>query len=314
MDEIRNDENGERGASVLITGGSGLIGKYLTSLLLNEGYNVVHLSRHANGIGKVKVFRWDPSQEYIDPEAFKDIDYLIHLSGANIGEKRWSVSRKEEIIRSRVDSANLLFRTISKNNHKLKAFITASAVGYYGSQNSERILTEEDPPSSDFLGTTCRLWEESADLFAGLGIRTVRIRSGVVLAKSATVLTRLMNPAKWGLVLRLGSGKQYLPWIHIEDLCRIYLKAVKDQTMQGAYNAVAPECINHNDFVRSMAGVLKRPVILPAVPGFIINAVMGEMSEIILNGCCISAEKIIESGFCFRFKKLDDALKNIIAG
>ena len=162
MDEYKSNEYNEIAPSVLITGGSGLIGRYLTSLLLAEGYKVSHLSRQKNSFGKVRVFRWDPVKEYLDPEVFEGIDYLVHLSGANIGEKRWSASRKKEIISSRVDSANLLFRTVSENNFKLKAFITASAVGYYGSLTSERIFTEDDPPSDDFLGTTCRLWEEAA--------------------------------------------------------------------------------------------------------------------------------------------------------
>ena len=195
--------------------------------------------------GRVRSFRWDPEKGYLDPEALEGIDYLVHLSGANIGEKQWSFSRRVEIINSRVESANLLFRTVSENNIKLNAFITASAVGYYGSVTSEKIFTEADPPADDFLGRTCRLLEEAADQFTGIGIRTVRIRSGVVLAKNEGVLVRLMKPARFGLVVRAGSGKQYFPWIHIEDLCRIYLKAIQDQNMQGAYNAVAPEHINH---------------------------------------------------------------------
>jgi uncharacterized protein (TIGR01777 family) len=308
------DSNCERGTSVLITGGSGLVGRYLTSLLVAEGYSVAHLSRQSTKIGKIRVFKWDPAKNYVYPEALDGIDYLIHLSGANIGEKRWSVSRKREIISSRVDSANMLYRRVSENNYKLKAFITASAVGYYGSLDSERIFKEEDPPSDDFLATTCRLWEETANLFSSLGIRTVSIRSGVVLAKSASVLTRFMSSAKFGLLIRLGSGKQSFPWVHIEDLCDIYLKAIQDQRMEGAYNAVAPEHVNHIDFVRSIAGIIKRPFILLPVPGWIIKAAIGEMSDIVLKGSIISAEKIIRSGYSFRFIKLEDALKNILTG
>jgi uncharacterized protein (TIGR01777 family) len=179
---------------------------------------------------------------------------------------------------------------------------------------SERIYTEEDPPSDDFLGNICRLLEEAADQFTGIGIRTVRIRSGVVLAKNEGALTRLMNPARFGLVIRVGSGKQYFPWIHIEDLCRIYLKAIQDHNMQGAYNAVAPEYINHSDFVRSMAGVMRRPVIMPPVPGWIIRTVLGEMSDIVLKGSRISSEKIVGSEFSFSFKRAKDALEDLIRG
>jgi uncharacterized protein len=312
MSELANDVINERGPNVLITGGSGLIGRHLTLVLQAEGYRVSYLSRQKEVSGKVRVFGWDPSKEYLNTEVLEGIDYIVHLAGANLGEKRWSVSRKKEIINSRVDSANLLFRKVSENNCRPKAFISASAVGYYGSVTSDRIFSEEDPPSGDFLGATCRSWEEAADHFAGIGIRTVMIRSGVVLAKRDSTLTRLMNPARFGLVVRLGSGKQYFPWIHIDDLCSIYLKAVKDQNMQGAYNAAAPQHINHNDFVRTMAGIMKRPVILPPVPGWILKTALGEMSDIVLKGSRISSEKIIKSGFSFRFKRLEDALENII--
>ncbi len=314
MNKNQKKDNIERGLSVLISGGSGLIGKYLTPLLLAEGYRVSHLSRQANCSGVVRSFKWDPAKGYLDPEAFEGIDYLVHLAGANIGEQRWTFRRRSEIIGSRVDSANLLFRTVNENKYKLKAFISASAVGYYGSGTSERIYTEEDPPSVDFLSRTCRLMEEAADQFTSIGIRTVRIRSGVVLAKNDGALKRLMTPARLGLVMRLGSGKQYFPWIHIEDLCRIYLKAIKDQNMQGAYNAVAPEHINHSYFVRTMAGVMKRPVILPPVPGWIFKTAMGEMAEIVLSGSRISSEKILGSGFSFRYKNSKNALENIISG
>jgi uncharacterized protein len=314
MNEFQGNEIKEGGHSVLITGGTGLIGSYLTSQLLAEGYRVSHLSRETESIGKVRVFRWDPAKGYLNPEVFQGIDYLVHLAGANMGKKRWTDSRKKEILSSRVDSARLLLRTVSENNCKLKAFITASAVGYYGSLTSQRILAEDDPPSNDFLGTTCRLWEESADLFALMGIRTVKIRSAVVLEKSDSALSRLMKPSRFGLVVRLGNGKQYFPWIHINDLCNIYIKALTDDDMHGAYNAVAPEQVNHNDFVTAMARVMKKPVFLPPVPSWILRAVLGEMSDIVLKGSRISAEKIVKAGYTFRFDKLDAALKNAILG
>ena len=242
------------------------------------------------------------------------VDYLIHLAGANIGEKRWTKKRKEEIVTSRVATASLLHKIISENRIPLKCFITASATGYYGSITSERIFTEQDPPAEDFLGTTCRLWEEGADLFADMGIRTVKIRTAVVLEKSDSALGKLMEPAKFGLVVRLGNGKQYFPWIHINDLCNIYLMALNDQNMRGAYNAVAPEHINHNNFVRTMARVMGKPVFLPPVPAGIVRLMMGEMSDIVCKGSRISGEKIIKAGYSFRFDNLDAALKNIIPG
>jgi uncharacterized protein (TIGR01777 family) len=314
MAETQAPENVSGGSSALITGGSGLIGRYLTSALLSEGYNVSHLSRNGSSNGKMRVFKWDPEKKIIDPGAFEGVDYLIHLAGANIGEKRWTRKRKEEIINSRVASAGFLHEIISGNNIKLKAFITASATGYYGSVTTDRIFTEEDPPSEDFLGTTCRLWEEEADLFARMGIRTVKIRTAVVLEKSDSALSKLMKPARFGLAVRLGSGRQYFPWIHIDDLCKIYVKSLKDEKMHGAYNAVSPEQINHNDFVRTMAAVMGIPLFLPPVPASILRIVMGEMSDVVLKGSRISCGKILKAGYIFRFDRLDGALKNAIAG
>lgn len=301
-------------SSVLITGGSGLIGRYLTSALMSEGYTVSHLSRNGGTNAKVKVFKWNPENKFIDPKAFEGVDYLIHLAGANIGEKRWTKRRKEEIVRSRVASTEFLNEIISGDKIHLKAFIAASATGYYGSVTTDRIFTERDPSSEDFLGTTCRLWEEGADLFARMGIRTVIIRTGVVLEKSDSALSRLMKPARFGLAVRLGNGRQYFPWIHIYDLCKIYVKAVKDESMQGPYNAVAPEQPDHNDFVRTMAAVMGIPFFLPPLPAWILRAVLGEMSDIVLKGSRISCEKIIKAGYIFRFEKLEGALRNIIAG
>jgi len=307
-------KNSSDNSTVLITGGNGLVGRYLTSALLSEGFRVSVLSRNAGLRGKVKVFSWNPEKKIIDPGLFKDVDYLIHLAGANIGEKRWTKKRKEEIVNSRSGSARFLYKVVNENKINLKAFITASATGYYGSVTSDKIFTEEDPSSEDFLGTTCRLWEEGADLFAKMGIRTVKIRTAVVLEKSDSALSKLMKPARFGIVLRLGNGKQYFPWIHIKDLCNIYLKAVEDQNMFGAYNAVAPEYINHNDFVRTMAGVMNKQVFLPPFPAWILRRVMGEMSDVVLKGSRISAAKIINSGYSFRFDKLGDALKDVIMG
>ena len=218
---------------VLITGGSGLIGRYLTSLLLSEGFEVSHLSRSSNEFGRVRVFRWDPARNYLDPEILNGIDYIVHLSGANIGEGRWSRKRKEEIVRSRVETAKLLHSTVISNNIPLKAFITASAVGYYGSVTSDAVFTEPDPPGNDFLGNTCLQWEKAADLFAGKDIRTVKIRTAVVLEKSDAALARFLKAARFGIFPVIGNGKQYMPWIHISDLCQIYLKALKDEKMTG---------------------------------------------------------------------------------
>jgi uncharacterized protein (TIGR01777 family) len=312
MSENQTDTNMKKGQSVLITGGSGLIGRYLTSYLISEGYEVSHLSRNPDSSGNVRVFRWNPEKNLLDPEVFDGIDFVIHLAGANIGEKRWTVKRKEEILNSRVESARLIFKAVSTNGIKIKAFITASASGYYGTLTSDNIFTENAPPANDFLGTVCSEWEKAADLFSSAGIRTVKIRTAVVLEKNDSALSRLMKPARYGFLVQTGNGTQFMPWIHIMDLCKIYLKALNDEGMRGAYNAVAPQNVTNKTFMQTLAKVINRPLFPIPVPATVLKLILGEMSDIILKGSRISSEKISLSGYAFEFDNLEKALEDVI--
>jgi len=298
--------------SVLITGGSGMVGRYLTSLLLERGYKVSHLSRDENQFGRVRVFRWEPEKGILDPEFLRGVDYLVHLAGSNPGEKRWTKKRRREILDSRVNSAKLIFQTLQENGIKLKAFISASATGIYGAVTSDRIFKEKDPHSTGFLASVCRQWEEAADLFSTSGVRTVKLRAALVLQKTDSGLSKFIVPAKYGLVLRIGSGKQYMPWIHISDLCNIYVRAIEDESFSGVYNAVAPQHVTHNEFMRTLAKVMRRPVILPPVPGFIVKGIMGEMADVVLKGSRISSDRIKKAGYRFTFDTLHYALNDII--
>jgi uncharacterized protein len=304
--------NLQKNKGVLITGGSGLIGKYLTSLLLSEGYNVSHLSRRSGNFGKVRVFRWDPKKGILDPAVFEVVGSIVHLAGANIGEMRWTKKRKQEIESSRIDYIKLLHKTVSENEIKLKAFISASAIGYYGSVTSDKIFKEDDPPAIDFLGKTCKLWEDEAALFQNIGVRTVKIRTAVVLEKNHSPLSKFTMPAKFGFLVQAGTGRQYIPWIHINDLCNIYLKAIEDSDMSGSFNAVSPQHVTHKDFMRILALVMKRHVFPIPVPAFILKAALGEMSEIVLKGSRVAADKIINSGYKFHFPDLSVALEDIL--
>ena len=174
-------------------------------------------------------------------------------------------------------------------------------------------MNEKDPPGEDFLGSVCRKWEEAAALFNNSGIRTVIIRSAIVLEKNDSALSKLMKPGKFGFLIQTGSGRQYMPWIHINDLCRIYVKAIEDQKMQGAYNAAAPSHVTHSDFIKVLAKIMNIPVLPVPVPGFIIRTILGEMSDVILKGTRISSEKIIKAGYEFRYADLETALRNIIS-
>jgi len=301
--------SGEEKSTVLIAGGSGVIGKYLTSLLLEHDYKVVHLSRNANQFGVVRVFRWNPEKRIIDPLVFEGVDYVINLTGENIGKTRWTTDRKNEIVRSRIEPASLLFKTIAENHIRIKAYISASAIGYYGAVTSDRIFTEEDPPGKDFMGTTCRKWEESTDLFAQDGIRTVKLRTALYLERTNTALVKMTETGKLGFLVRVGNGHQYMPWIHIADICSIYLKAIEDENMNGAYNAVSPQHTTHDEFMHVLAHVLDKP--LMRVPALTVRLRFGEMSDVVLKGSRVSAQKIINSGYKFKYSNLKDALSEV---
>lgn len=296
----------------MVSGGTGLVGKQLSKKLLEEGFNVTILSRSGRQLQNIKTCFWDTESGQIDKESLQQADYIIHLAGASIGEKRWSKRRKQEIADSRVKSASLLFDVFKENPGRLKAFVTASATGYYGSATSEKIFAETDLPSGDFLGKVCEEWEAAANPFEEAGIRTVKIRAGLVLAREGGIIGRLKPVVKSGLGAALGSGRQFMPWIHIDDLCEIYLRAIEDSTMAGAYNAVAPESVTNKQFLKSLAEVLRRPFWLPNIPSVILHLILGQMAVLLLTGSRVSSEKIEKAGYTFLYPTLESALKKIL--
>ena len=298
--------------TVLISGGTGLIGRHLCKKLKDRGYSVAFLSRTSHHDADIPTYALDIENNVIEKEAIETADYIIHLAGANIGKRRWTNKRKQKIIDSRVKTAQLIFDKIKENRNKLKAFISASGIGYYGTITTDKIFSETDPPSDDFLGETCRLWEQSADNFEKLGIRTVKIRTGLVLTKQGGSLEKMILPVKLGLGFAIGSGKQFFPWIHIDDLCGIYIKAIEDTQMNGAYNAVAPDHKTNKDFTKTLAHILKRPFWFPKIPAFLLKLIFGKMSEIILKGSRVSSEKIIKAGYKFKFTDLESSLEDLL--
>jgi uncharacterized protein (TIGR01777 family) len=299
--------------TILITGASGLIGTRLTPLLQQKGYRVIHLNRHISKNSKVETFLWDVQKQTIDDRAVKDADYIIHLAGAGIADKTWTTERKKEIINSRTESLHLLFKTIQQSNPALEGFISSSAVGIYGAVTTEKIYSENDLPAADFLGVTCKLWEGAAETIAKLGIRVVKIRTGVVLSDKGGALPLMAKPIRFFVGSPLGNGRQYVPWIHLDDICNIYVKAVEDKTMQGAYNAVAPTHATNKELTKRIARAMHRPLIMPNVPVFLLKFLFGEMSVVVLEGSRISCKKIQDAGFVFRYEQLDDALNNLFS-
>jgi len=282
--------------------------------LLDRGYEVAIFSRSTGLDSRTSYHTWDIDRNIVDREVINNSDFIIHLAGVNIGGKRWTKKRKRKIIGSRTKSADLIFNNIDRHNTRLKAFISASAIGYYGGSTSEQIFLETDPPASDFLGQTCEQWETAADQFNELGVRTVKIRTGIVLSSQGGALSKLKIPIQLGFGSAIGHGKQYMPWIHLDDLCAIYIKAMEDQTMTGAYNAVAPEYITNKAFTRKLARVLHRPYWFPNIPAFLMRLFFGEMSVTLLSGSRISSEKIEAAGYTFQYPDLNGALNDIYAG
>ena len=296
--------------NVLITGGTGFVGKHLTDLLIGSGYSVSILSRNKKeNISDIFYYTWDVENQVIEAEAVLNADYIIHLAGENIAAKRWSAKRKEEILKSREESIQLIYAVLKKNHKVPEAFISASAVGIYGAFNGQAICTEKTPIATDFLGSTCQKWEAAVDRVGSLGIRTVKIRTGLVLGKDDGFLNKLVPLFKWNLGSALGSGQQYMPWIHVDDLCRIYLLAMTNPQMEGPFNAAINDNTTNSIFSKTLAKLFGHSLWLPNVPAFVLKIMMGEMSKIVLTGRRISSDKIESMGFEFEHKKLEDTLK-----
>ncbi len=299
--------------NVLITGGTGFIGKYLTSLLIKNGFSVSILSRNFyQNTTDIFYFKWDIANRFIEDDAVLKADYIIHLAGEGIADERWTAKRKEAIVQSREKSIQLIYDVLKKNNKKLEAFVSASGVGIYGAINGVEICTETTPALNDFLGTTCQKWEAAADTIMSLGIRTVKIRTGLVLGKEEGFLKKLSPIFKMKLGSALGSGKQYMPWVHIDDLCAIYLEAINNIEMKGAYNAAINDNTNNEIFSKTLCKVYGYSLWLPNVPAFLIKIALGEMAQILLTGRRVSSDKIEKLGFQFRFKNLQNALSDCI--
>ena len=299
--------------NVLISGGSGFVGNHLTELLLSKGYTVSILSRSEKQNKKdIFYYKWDVAKQFIEEDAVLKADYIIHLAGENIAEKRWTAKRKAAIIDSREKSAQLLYMVLKKHYKKLDAFISASAVGYYGAVNGQEICTEDDAPANDFLGYACQKWEDSIDFIENLNIRTVKIRTGLVMGKDDGFLKKLVPLFKYRLGSALGSGRQYMPWIHIDDLCGIYLQAIVNSEMSGPYNAAVNDDTTNSIFSKTLARIFGYSIWLPNVPEFILKMTLGEMSKIVLTGRRVSSDKIEQTGFEFKFTDLEEALNDCV--
>lgn len=296
-----------------------MIGKALTHALVERNYKVIILSRNPPGQqrapGNISFAAWNISNQTIDTQAIQRADYIIHLSGAGIADKRWTKKRKQEIVDSRVKSGELLVKALQETPNKVKALISASAIGWYGPDPvipNPKPFAETDPPDSSFLGDTCRRWEESTDLVSQMGKRSVKLRTGIVLSKDGGALHEFEKPLRFGIASILGNGRQVYSWIHIDDLVRLYISAIEDDNMRGVYNAVAPKPVSNKELVLELARTKKGNFFIPVyIPSFALKIALGEMSVEVLKSATVSCDKIHYSGFTFLYPSLHAALKNL---
>ena len=298
--------------TILITGGTGLIGKALSQLLIEKGYNIIVLSRKAGQNNGITAYAWNPDSGAIDPEAIRQADYIVHLAGAGVADRRWSAKRKKVIEESRTKSCALLVRSLKEIPNKVQAVISASGIGWYGPDPvipNPRPFEESDPVDSDFLGETCRLWEEAIAPVTGLGKRLVIFRTGLVLSNKGGALAEFRKPVRLGVAAILGSGKQVVSWIHIDDLCRLYLKAIEEKEWTGVFNGVSPQPVDNRTLTLALARRLKGRYFVPVyIPSFLLKIAVGEMSIEVLKSTTVSAAKVRSTGFQFLYPSIDSAL------
>jgi len=297
---------------ILITGGTGLIGTALSKALNCIGHDIAILTRKPNDQLEVKTYYWDPGNDEIDAAAFEDLNCIIHLAGANIAERRWTKKRKQEIYSSRVESAQFLCRKIKEFKVPLKSFISSSAIGWYGAITNDDIYTEQAPCANDFLGKLSKQWELAADQFADMGCAVSKVRTGIVLSSEGGALPKMTKPIIWGQGAPLGSGKQYMPWIHVDDLCAIYIHLIEGVLPAGVYNGVAPESVTNEDLTKILAQVLEKPLWMPNIPSWALYMLLGKMSSLLLNGSRVSADKLCQNGFEFKYSEIRKAIASII--
>ncbi|MEO1096639.1 MAG: TIGR01777 family oxidoreductase [Bacteroidota bacterium] len=300
--------------TVLITGGSGLVGSRITELLLEKGFKVKWLSRRSGKKGEVEVYPWDIEKGTIDVKCLDNTDYIIHLAGAGVADKKWTKERKKEILESRTHSTQLLKTTLASNPHNVKAFVSASAVGFYGWNSGGVWKKEESRFGDDFLATVTKAWEAEVDEMEKLGLRTVKLRIGIVLSEKGGALKEITKPIKLGAGAALGPGDQYMSWIHVDDLSNMFIHALENDKMTGIYNAVGPNPVMNKELSKQSAKVLGKPFFLPNVPGFVLKLMLGEMASMVLGGSRVSSEKIESTGFKYAFPELNPALEDLLGG
>lgn len=302
--------------NVIITGGTGTIGTRLTNLLVKRGYSVTIFTRSDGNrnSNSVTYAKWDTDKGIVDKAAIANADYIINLAGAPVAEKKWTPERKALILESRIKAGVLLVKALSEIPNKVKAVISASASGYYGSDNLLSLndgFTEDDPAASDFLADVCKQWEDSVEPVAQLGKRLVILRTGLVLSKAGGAYKEFTKSLKFRVAAVLSDGKQMQSWIHEDDICNMYLFAIENGALSGAYNAVVPNPVNNKTLILSIAKASHKFFIPMLVPKFAINAMFGELATEILKSANLSSKKMEQAGFSFMYPEITDAAEDL---
>ena len=297
--------------NILIAGGTGLVGTKLSRLLRGQGYNVSHLSRHTDPHAEFPTFAWQPDKGTYDKKAFEQVDAVINLAGAGIVDKRWTTARKKVIIESRTLSNTLIAKFLQTEKHNIKAYISASAIGFYADRGTT-LMTENDGAGKGFLAESTVAWENAIDEVRKTGIRTVVLRIGIVLSTEGGALPEMLKPFLVRTGVYFGNGEQYLSWIHIDDLCRMFLFALEHNNMSGVFNAVAPKPMTNYAFTQAIAEAKGGGYLLLPAPAFSLRIAMGEMADTVLGSTNASSQKIENQGFTFVYTDALSALQSLL--
>lgn len=298
---------------VLITGATGLIGSALTELLLQNGLKINYLTTNKSKIESQPNFQgfyWNPEAGIIDENCLIGVSAIVNLAGENIA-KRWNSKNKQEIIESRILSANLLYKVLKNNPHQVEQIISASAIGIYPDSLTATYTEDFTEFNDSFLSNVVVKWEEAINQIQRLNINVCILRIGLVLSKKAGALQEILKPIKLGLGSPFGSGKQVQSWIHIHDLANMFLFALQNN-LHGTYNAVAPTPVTNYELNYSVAKTLDKPFFMPNVPQFVMKLILGEMHTLLFESQNVSSKKIKETGFVFQYKLIQSALSQLL--
>jgi len=297
--------------NILITGGTGLIGMELSRLLKSKGYTVSHLSRRANKNAEFPAYQWDINAQTLDETAIEQTDAIIHLAGASLVDKRWTAAYKKVMIDSRTKSLELLHKYIKRRSSPLKTLVSASAVGFYGEGGDKWLDEEAAPQPGDFKSDCCVLWENAAKALESNVGRLAILRVGIVLSTKGGALEKMAMSFKANVGSYFGDGSMYYPWIHIDDMRRMFAYALEEDHVRGIYNGVSPNPVTNKEFIQTIPKALGKKAMLVPTPRLAIRLAMGEMSSVVLHSNRVSAQKILDTGFQFKHEELLGALKDV---